>query len=74
MNQNVVIQHREQTCGCQGGVGGGGMDLEFGINRCKLLHVEWISNKVLLYSTRNYIQYPGINHIGKEYKRLYVCV
>ena len=41
----------EQACGCQGGVGGSGMDWEFGVGRCKLLHVEWKSNEVLLYST-----------------------
>ena len=45
---------------------GRGMDWEFGISRCKLLYIEWI-NKVLLYSTRNYIQYPVINHNVKEY-------
>ena len=39
-----------------------GKDWEFGISRCKLLHVGWIKNKVLLYSTGNYIQYPVINH------------
>ena len=33
----------EQTCGCQGGGGGSGMDGEFGVSRCKLLHLEWIS-------------------------------
>ena len=27
---------------------GGGMDWEFGVSRCKLLHLEWISNEVLL--------------------------
>ena len=27
----------------------------------------WINNKVLLYTTENYIQYPLINHKGKEY-------
>ena len=32
------------------------MDWEFGVNRCKLLHLEWISNEILLYSTVNYIQ------------------
>ena len=42
---------------------------EFGVGRCKLLHLEWINNKVLLYSTGNYIQYPVINHNGKEYKK-----
>ena len=37
---------------------GGGIDWEVGISRCKLLYVECINNKVLLYSTENYIQYP----------------
>ena len=40
----------------------------FGIRRCKLLYVGWINNKVLLYSTGNYIQYLMINHNGKDYK------
>ena len=40
--------------GCQGrGVGGRGMDWEFGVCKCKLLRLEWINNKVLLYSTGN---------------------
>ena len=29
---------------------------EFGVGRCKQLHLEFINNKVLLYSTGNYIQ------------------
>ena len=41
--------HGEQTCGCQGGRGG------IGVSRFKLLHLEWISNEILLYSTGNYI-------------------
>ena len=36
-------------------VGRSGMDWESGVNRCKLLHLEWISNEILLYSTRNSI-------------------
>ena len=48
--------HVEQTCGCQGGGTGCGMEWEFGFSRCKLLHWEWISNEILLYSTGNYIQ------------------
>ena len=28
-----------------------------------------LKNKVLLYSTGNYIQYPVINHNGKEYEK-----
>ena len=45
----------------------GGLDWEFGIGRCKILHLEWINNKILMYSKGNYIQYPLINHNGKEY-------
>ena len=46
---------------------GGGLEWEVGLSRCKLLYTEWINNKVLLYSTRNYSQYPMINHNGKGY-------
>ena len=38
------------------GIGeGSGMDWEFGVNRWKLLYLQWISNEILLYSTGNYI-------------------
>ena len=61
--------------------GGAGRDWEFGVDRCKLLHREWMNNKVLLYSIFNiaypgkHIQSPGINHSGKEYEKecIYVC-
>ena len=52
----------------------GGMDREFGIRRCILLHIEWINNKVLHYSTGNYIQCPMINHNGKECMYLYLPI
>ena len=65
-NRNRLTD-REHTCGCEGG-GVGGMDWEFGVSRCKLLHLEWINIKVLWYSTGNYIQYLVINHNGKEKK------
>ena len=48
-------RHGEQTCGCQGGGGESEMDQEFGVNRCKLLPLECISNEILLYSTGNCI-------------------
>ena len=31
---------------------GSGMDWEFGVRRSELLHLEWISNEVLLYNKR----------------------
>ena len=54
--------HGEQTRGCQGGQGGSGMDRKFGASGFKLLHLEWISYEVLLYSPGNYIQSPVIEH------------
>ena len=56
-------RHGEQTCGCQGG--GSEMDWDTGISRYKPFHLEWISNEILLYSTGNYIQSPGIEHDGR---------
>ena len=56
------------------GGSGGEKDWEFWINRCKLLYIGWINNKVLLYSTENYIQYPVINHNGKKYEKEYICI
>ena len=50
------------------------MDREFGGDRCKLLHLEWISNEVLLYSTGNYIHSLGIEHDGREYEKKNVFV
>ena len=54
--------HGEQTCSYQGGGGGSGIS---SVNRCKLSHLEGISNEVLLYSTGNYIQSLGIDHDGR---------
>ena len=62
--QKQTHRHKEQSCGCRV-AGVWGMDWEFGVSRYKLLHIEWINCKVPLCSTRNYIQYPVINHNGK---------
>ena len=58
----------------RGKEGAGGKDWEFGISRCKLVYIRWINNKVLPYSIGNYIQYPVINHNGKEYEKEYIYV
>ena len=54
--------------------GGGGKDWEFGMSRCKLVYTGWMNNKVLLYSTGNYIKYSVINHNGKENEKEYTDV
>ena len=45
IKQKQTHRHREQTCGCQERGGGGGMDWEFGVSRCKLLHIEWMDKR-----------------------------
>ena len=51
------------------------MDWKFWISICKLLHREETDNKVIHYSTRNYIQYPVINRIGKNVKKkVRICI
>jgi len=57
-NKLTDIQNRPGVAKGEGGENG--MDRVFGVSRCKLFHLEWISNEVLLYSTGNYIQSPGI--------------
>ena len=70
MKQKETRRYREQTCGCQGGRGWGGKDWEFGTSRCKPSYIGWI-NEVLQYSRTKYIQYPVINHNGKEHEKEY---
>ena len=60
--QKQTHRHGEQTCGCRREGGGSGMDWEFGVSRCKLLHLDWISNEVLQYIIGNYIQLLVTEH------------
>ena len=70
--QKQTHRHREQACGCQVRGEVRRDELDFEISRYKLLNTEWINNKVLLYNTGNYIEYPVINHNGKEYEKEYI--
>ena len=63
MKQKQTHRHREQARGCRGG-SGGGTNWEAGVSKYKLLYKK-TNNKVLLYNTRNYIQYPVIHVYGK---------
>ena len=43
------------------------MDWKFGVGTCKkVLHSEWINSKALMCNIENYVEYPVINHNGKE--------
>ena len=46
--------------------------LEFGVSRCKQLHLEWLSNRFPLYSTGNYIQFLGSEHDRTIWYHLYL--
>ena len=66
MKQKETYRYRKQTCGCPGEAGWGKDEWKVGVSKCKLLYIERLNNKVLLYSTGNYIQYLMKNHNGKE--------
>ena len=46
----------------------GEMESKVGVSTRKLLYIEWISNKALLDSQGNSIQYSLINH-NKKYEK-----
>ena len=49
------------------------MDWESGVNRCKLLPLEQISNEILLYTTGNYVQSLVMEYDSVR-KRTYICM
>ena len=54
--------------------GKAGEGWEFRIRRYTLLYIKQINNKVLLYSTGNYIQYFVITYDEKEYIYSYIYI
>ena len=69
-------ENREKTGGCQVEGVGRTMKWEAGISRRKLLDTEWINSRSYCIAHRTIIQYPMINHNGKEYtiKNVYICI
>ena len=62
----------EQTCSCQDGGEGTVRDWEFGVNRCRLLPLEWISNAILLSSTGNYVWSLVMEHENVRKKNVHM--
>ena len=50
------------------------MDWDLGVNRGRLLPLEWISNEILLCSTRDYVQSLMMEHDNVRKKNICVCV
>ena len=53
---------------------GSGLDWELGVNRCKLLLLEWIDNEILLCSTENYVYILTTQHDNGKKKYVYMYV
>ena len=66
-------RHREQTCSCQRGGGWGRDGLGGWVSRSKMYSMDKQQDPTI-YSTENYINYPMINHNGKEYFKMYVYI
>ena len=68
MLSRLVVARREE--------GEKGMDGEFGVDRCQLLHFKQLGKRILLYSTGNCVQSLELEHDGRWYykKRMCVCV
>ena len=64
----------ENKCTDTKGGRGGGMDWEIGINIYTLLYTEQITNKNLLNSTGNSIQYSAMTYMGIESKKEWIYV
>ena len=57
--QKQIMDRESRLMVARGEGGGSGKDRDLGVGRYKILHLEWISNGVLLYSTGNYAQSLG---------------
>ena len=52
----------------------GGINWETGGDTCTLLYIKQISNKNLWYSTGNSTQYSVMAYMGKESKKVDICI
>ena len=55
---------------------GTGVEWKVEVSRCSLLEIGRITNKILLHSTGNYIQYPITKHNVKKNTKynVYMCI
>ena len=76
--KSVNLRFWKQTYGYQrGNLVGWGTNQKLGMNIHTLLYINWITNKDLLYSTKNSTQYSIITYVGKESEKkewIYVYV
>ena len=54
LKRNRITNIENRLVFAKGEGGGGGIEWEVGVSKCQFLYVEWVKNKVLLYSTELY--------------------
>ena len=72
--EKKIMDLENSLCCYQGGGEESGMDWELGVNRCRLLPLEWISNEILLCSTGNYVWSLMMEHDNVRKKNVYMYV
>ena len=72
LNRNRLTNTENRLGVAEGEGEGSRMDGEFGVSRCKLLHVEWMDHKVLQYFTGNCVQSLNRDHDGKYKKKEWI--
>ena len=73
LNRNRLTDLEKELMFAGGGWGRGSW--EFGMDMCRLLHLEWITSRDLLYSPWNSAQrtrQPGWGEVSGEWRRAYV--
>lgn len=74
-NTFTDVEDRRVVAKGEGGRGREGWTGSLGRAGANYIEKGWRNNKILLYGTGNYIQYPAINHNRKEYeKNVCICV
>ena len=69
-NRLIDVENRVVVAKGEGGRERDGL----GVCRCKLLHIEWINNKVLMYIRGNYIEYLVLNHNGNTHTHTHIYI
>ena len=63
--QKQIMDMESRLVFARGERGERGTDRKFGIGICRLLHLEWMADGVLLYSTGKCVWSLGLEHGGK---------
>ena len=76
-NRNGLTDIQNRLVVAVGEEGGSGIDSKFGIGRCKLLHLEWISNESYCIAQGPISNLLGLNMREISMRKImyiYVCV